>query len=1803
MALNSVEVSIGKYTRLYETDFRCLPFLFVDKAKTAGKLRFGQTDKPVDLRFKDNSTWVTKEKTEVVFDGLRFVVLGNKQLSISYNFTGPSGRQIYIQLSEIAIENVSVVASTSNDRRRPSIIGLTESESNQLAPELAYLSKPFEFGKKPATLDIDIIFDLISGEIVVRMQVTSDWISDASKILAISHNPFSFVAVEQIQKEEGGGENIAQWRSDDVEGSQWRYPYEQVTAIFPPQTIGEQMERGSRFWGSTGPYIDSKKPIKFRFPAPTEFKFSPQDAMSRRYQPSFGNQLNLFKSAKLDYAVFEMAYPIEITFDSNKLKSGQVSVSEIGSDLDEPVVALPALSFFGLSSKNTSQDEPSQNTKIFFRRLLSNTLANWYTQKSQMAINAELESYEFLRSLHLSQIASFYRRLAQFPLRFEVDGRPAQWNQGLSFKIRNIETEAEKDRSPLPAAESNGETPESIKAFFNNETSPYRAIGLLHTFEFLPELEAVLRNPKSKFGSIGDLKLSALGATGQFEVAFDKGLTSFQVQTANGFVSKIVKTRIGRIAATWNKAKHVVVYERTVAPSTQFAVEQGEIKPIAASTVKKAKWGWPLLRKSQEYVEILQAERVFQEEPQRELNRGRGLHSCLFKTQRVYVNGAWGRTVTEGYEIPLFNCSDRTGFYKRPEIALVTQAGSDAENIDPNRNCLSEQVVKMPEHFYFYSSTKESADYDTDKWEAVVNIDSSNALRVPPLLQLLTSSGIKIDNIIQPQVSNEFLSNPRFAIAVEAFGPMDLNHDTVASSSQLLVKPKFISIDRSSHSAIPANEMVQSIDGDSGPSIKDLILGRTPDDRDQQAKSELNAAAELRSVTSLLEFLPKEIERIAASYFENLGTEMPEEFLNRAKASLNSKITSFENEAKVRLGHWKTQLPSAKSLLTEKLISEPMAAIRNELSQFQKIAVKSVDELFSTVREAKIEIQSIKDGLIAPPVPQTLTELKGRLHTTLKDFLLQEYFYERQAFILRLRSTLQSLELKNGGTLGLASTLSFIADAKKTLNEVNTKLIAAIADGGLDNAAARKVKDDVAKTLAELMKTLSETNKMLADVQNLPSWLERLKPVLGQTINSLSGKLERFSKQVSLLDPASIAQFKGDAQKIVESIRDKSVTLLDQAGQLITTCDTLPQIVFNETQKIFSEQLQTIDKDVFKPIWETLASNSFKYANTGAASVLELVESALENVGYKVLTAIVNSVLSALEKVETYEVALRALPTTIKDEIVKIEQTPLSTITLPNLETEIATLIRTTAQDAITEAETYLARICNEAREQVNRLDPIDLASLPNKLYDIVESVKKDIEANLETIKSGIENNVVRYYDDVVREKIAGAQKAVEEAGEVWDKYKPKADSALKLIEIFSNPPSLPQIDFNAVDFNCAFSDIEKQLLTSPCVAKIRQAEAALSELGLDVPVQNFLHSLTPNIGDDSKLNAIYKSICCDFEDLFKKFRIPKFPDGAIKIKHGFDGKTREAWVNVKVDHEFKSVEELFGIGPLSFAVNRPQIKVDSNLRTGLNQQTSTSLISLRADWIMQLGGQDMVTLEDVALKSVNGSGIEFELDPSKIRPHPSLAFLLNIFKDLEAAVPPWLEILKDSRGAPIGMLATYKQAFPGFETGVVSIGDFTLDSGFGVKLESGQMAVSGHFGMGAREAPIFLTIAPAYSGGGWITSKVAYRNQKITYEASIGVAFGSSKTFNIAGIAKGKYAVYAFVEANFNESATYFSAGVSMNGSAKIIGYLNANVSLLLAIEGGSQSAGTGRGQIDIEIEVSWFYTAKFHRAVTQQL
>jgi hypothetical protein len=214
--------------------------------------------------------------------------------------------------------------------------------------------------------------------------------------------------------------------------------------------------------------------------------------------------------------------------------------------------------------------------------------------------------------------------------------------------------------------------------------------------------------PVADEAELSALQLSPLGGSGQVRARF--GNTVIIASVAMGRLNRLQVERLGRITVGWNRARHVIVYERTVAASRQFYQEQYSLL------------GSPLLRKTEEYVEIGQCERALVDDPANELRtQAAGLAQALLfpspdgQPVRIRVASSWGRDVGQaGWKVPLWRPGAAPAdVYPKPDVRLVCTADQPGQR--------TACPIDDPDKLYFFTLTTTTA--PPDQWGAVQGVD------------------------------------------------------------------------------------------------------------------------------------------------------------------------------------------------------------------------------------------------------------------------------------------------------------------------------------------------------------------------------------------------------------------------------------------------------------------------------------------------------------------------------------------------------------------------------------------------------------------------------------------------------------------------------------------------------------------------------------------------------------------------------------------------------------------------------------------------------------------------------------------------------------------------------------------------------------------------------------------------------------------------------------------------------------------------------------------------------------------------
>lgn len=253
--------------------------------------------------------------------------------------------------------------------------------------------------------------------------------------------------------------------------------------------------------------------------------------------------------------------------------------------------------------------------------------------------------------------------------------------------------------------------------------------GVTWGFESKNIYDQVLQQPASTNATLESFSLSSLGGWGKQHAEFLSGLTKVYADVEMARTSVYKLERLGRIAIWYTLAKHVIVYRRSVAPSRQFVSEQPNY------------FGVPVLRKVEEYVEILEDSRPYpdtitslnvQQLAAAKQARGPIGSILLKKGMRFYVDSAWGGDVSgknwAGWKVPLWS----PGAWP-PDVYPKPSIGIGAFVADSSTGAKQPPVIDNPENLAFFtlttyngSSVPPILDPDPHNWAPIPSIDWIN---------------------------------------------------------------------------------------------------------------------------------------------------------------------------------------------------------------------------------------------------------------------------------------------------------------------------------------------------------------------------------------------------------------------------------------------------------------------------------------------------------------------------------------------------------------------------------------------------------------------------------------------------------------------------------------------------------------------------------------------------------------------------------------------------------------------------------------------------------------------------------------------------------------------------------------------------------------------------------------------------------------------------------------------------------------------------------------------------------------------
>lgn len=470
---------------------------------------------------------------------------------------------------------------------------------------------------------------------------------------------------------------------------------EGFTLVLPAQSLGEQMVKArDDFPEPSGQ--DTRPAADSRFGPPAHLRLAPE-RLDRGFVSVAWNLRRLVlergspsPGIPLLEADFELLYGLAAHVEHPGLL-----VTELGSKLGElPTPALPKQEWTLTPLQRRAYHEAWKKYLSVYRA--------WLTRLCVLEVSHEDEP---LRPLTLTEGVDYRAR---------VDVAKTTEGGLVRRKGARLAWPQPRGREDKKPEQRIAGVPEDLAAYHTDDGLKGGAFWGFDQLEIYREFWRHHR--RSSSGEIADLAFTSLGGYGKQTARFVGDKTTIRSVTSLGRTNDYAVERLGRIAVCWNKAKHVIEYERTAVRSKQFAEQQ----PAHAGRV--------LCRRVREYVEVLEQECTYPDGPGHDPSAPGAVRAAVFRTRIFPVDSSWGRTVYRngkaiGWEIPLWREGLDPAVYPKPQVSLhlTPPADADVEVVPAD--------LERPQVLYFFTPIEDKdaggapLTADVRSWPAVASVD------------------------------------------------------------------------------------------------------------------------------------------------------------------------------------------------------------------------------------------------------------------------------------------------------------------------------------------------------------------------------------------------------------------------------------------------------------------------------------------------------------------------------------------------------------------------------------------------------------------------------------------------------------------------------------------------------------------------------------------------------------------------------------------------------------------------------------------------------------------------------------------------------------------------------------------------------------------------------------------------------------------------------------------------------------------------------------------------------------------------
>lgn len=1615
-------------------------------------------------------------------------------------------------------------------------------------------------------------------------------------VVVIDPEPFRVAGVKYLEPRSAASDQsdeVAVWNAGGEGGLSWRVKddSQSVQMILPPQVLGEAMEKNRSDDTSRPPDIAPEAPAAARFGGPTILEIDPTYAETDYREPGWNLRRILgypgqrSPGARLRDLRVELVYGLTTRLTPRS----EVWISEIAGTLGVPATRLP---------DTAGRDDRRRGPHI-------------------KLANAVLDAEK--------------RRLAVEKLWSGRPDLPLKIEQGLSFGLRRRRIEggavtggpATPFRWPvpgtipadLPLSPTQRGIIEETFSVSRDDRDSFPG-GVPWAFESANILAEVYRQPLSESGRVQDVHLSALGAWAGQRALFAEDKSAIDTEVTLGRLQRYKLERIGRIGALWHRAKHVIVYERAVVPSRQFYNRH----PIGAQQDEHA--GRPILRKVEEYVELLQPTRRYPENGT-SVSAAGCFTGVEFKSKRIAVDSRWGGDVRrEGWAVPLWNPTfepsgsagggnpdDPSLIYPKPQICSI-YAGPDG----------GETLIEIdePQKLVFYTSTLPGDRGDnTDAWRAVRDIDFVD-LPVPVAGRLSPRSD-QLSDALLPAEPQHVPGYERLTLKLKSSEePVALMYGRAVNGPSAVLKNITIARsipvvgDNTGRSAqlvelgSYAANIRAEIDGAVGRALSileklDPKLNR--DDQIDAARDEARRALSESFRDAFKEVAPPapDVSKLAAA-IPPLADNVV--LRKRLDADVRSEVSRIANVARALVGEVRAgicrPLEGARGFAasTDELLKA--LEIPGHEGQYYELPEEERDELVEVLRDIRERLWDVSEDL-----KEEIVELADSVEFDVGRVAIAAGG-DVAAFGQGIRDGLRALEeelgeldtaIVNAGGQISGDVKQAAADVASVVNAFGEAMAAVrrrIESGS--NASSLRALVTVCGLIESAASITASTLAVLPGgpvpaaaseaLRRLNGWVPRIEAVLTELIAALDAG-----------GGSALATLAATCKDLVSTLADRLRARVDDLAGWLTS-DPVMDAIVAATMALS----QDVEDDDFTG-WAERAIEAVMNLVAALREVAEAVEEAVDRV-----VAELQLLIDDLERQANELVAGAVGP--LHDAANTFEALLRDLISRPiggDFGREIL------AAYGLDQAEAVAAQILAAA--------DVAIAGVRAGANRVVEDIKRGVYAAAAEATREIEDRGRQFLGSLQTSVTDALGKDPDALADQATRLAQEASDVLRLLRAVGDPPKTDRLGLNRPEVAYVLKEADKIIDITPAVALVNrvsdtlaavdQAGKALGDLipgmGFRVPTGKLAENIVPDALKGLSVSKLIPNIGgLDLRGLLTRAAFPDLDDvEAVKITQGFDKAERRLWMMAVIDVPFTAPADILAFGPVTLTVDEARFYAESRLTAGLDGSRQRISGRITGDWRVVCSGQDIVTFRRTGLSFDESGKLDFKISPERVELADVLQFLTNFLSASGKGEGLVVEPLMRG-GIPAGVAATLDLALPDLTLGAFAVTSLSLHVMFGVAAIP-EFAIIGEVSVAQRVAPFTLSVW-ILNGGGYLTQRMSFRptarpKPVLTYTLDVGIVAGVGLAFN-AGVVSGgvwlqigcSIAINWTTERGGNSTA--LTVFILARGNVDVAGLVTANIMLLLEVSyDGARMI--GRGTLRLSFKISMFYTLRVNQRV----